>query len=176
MSIRILTSISLLFLFACSGKNTLNTEITAPKDTLSEPFMKANKLISEKENALIEEFIKRKQWNMIKTGTGLRYGIYFSNNGVEIESGDIVELKYTLQLLDGTEVSKTEGNETESVVVDKDHVESGLHEALKYLHDGDKAKLVIPSHIAFGLTGDQDKIPAYSTLIYDIEIVDVRVN
>lgn len=167
---------SFLLLFACSNNAHINQTVEPEKDYITEPAMEANVLISQHEKTLIDEYVQRKQWSMKETGTGVRYGIYYSENGVEIESGDIVELEYTLELLDGTLISKTENGETETVLVDKDIVESGLHEALKYLHQGDKAKLIIPSHMAYGLTGDLDKIPGFSTLVYDIKIIDVRVD
>jgi len=37
---------------------------------------------------------------------------------------------------------------------------------------GDKAKLIIPSHLAFGLAGDMDQIPPLSPIVYDIEVLD----
>lgn len=163
--------------WSCSGKNHINPEpIQQDASVINEPSISANKTISAKEKESINEFVRRKQWDMVESGTGVRYGIYASTNGIAIESGDMVDLEYTLELLDGTPISKTENGETEMVIVDKDNVESGLHEALKYLHLGDKAKVIIPSHLAFGLTGDQDKIPGFSTLVYDIHIVEVSVN
>ncbi|MGE5317418.1 MAG: FKBP-type peptidyl-prolyl cis-trans isomerase, partial [Chloroflexota bacterium] len=39
---------------------------------------------------------------------------------------------------------------------------------------GDHAKFVIPSHLGFGLIGDQNKVPPKSTLIYDIELLDLK--
>lgn len=175
-SVLIYIIIGMLLLNACGNKTHINETIEPLKDNITAPAMEANQMISQHERELINEFVHRKQWDMTETGTGVRYGIYYSEDGVEIESGDIVELEYTLELLDGTLISKTEEGETETVLVDKDIVESGLHEALKHLHQGDRAKVIIPSHMAFGLTGDLDKIPGFSTLVYDLKIIDVRVD
>lgn len=166
----------MLFFNACGNETHINETILPENDNITAPAMEANQLISQHERELINEFVRRKQWDMTETGTGVRYGIYYSEDGVEIESGDIVELEYTLELIDGTPISKTDEGETETVLVDKDIVESGLHEALKHLHQGDKAKVIIPSHMAYGLTGDLDKIPGFSTLVYDLKIIDVRVD
>lgn len=163
-------------LLSCGNKQNLNPQPRQLKDSLTEPLMTANTRISKKESEKINAYIKRKNWDMTETGTGLRYGIYASNNGIGIEHGDYVDLEYTLELLDGTLISKSKEGETEMVIVDKDAVESGLHEALKYLHKGDRAKVIIPSHLAFGLTGDQDKIPSFATLVYDLHIVEVSIN
>jgi len=41
-----------------------------------------------------------------------------------------------------------------------------------HLKRGDAAIIILPSHLAFGLLGDQDMIPPRSTVIYEIEIID----
>jgi FKBP-type peptidyl-prolyl cis-trans isomerase FkpA len=53
-------------------------------------------------------------------------------------------------------------------------VESGLEEGILLLHVGDHAKFIVPSHLAFGLLGDQNKIPQRATLVYDIELVKLK--
>ena len=59
-------------------------------------------------------------------------------------------------------------------LVCRDEVESGLHEAIQYLKVGDKAKVIIPSHLAHGIAGDFEKIPPRSTIIYDIHLIAVK--
>jgi FKBP-type peptidyl-prolyl cis-trans isomerase len=54
-----------------------------------------------------------------------------------------------------------------------DNVENGLHEAIQYLRVGDKAKIILPSYLAHGLTGDSDKIPPMASVLYDIELVEI---
>ena len=54
--------------------------------------------------------------------------------------------------------------------VGKSEVASGLQEGLKYLHEGDKAIMIIPSHLAYGLTGDGDKIKQYQVLVVDVHV------
>jgi len=55
-----------------------------------------------------------------------------------------------------------------------DNVESGLHEVILLMKVGDKAKVVLPSHLAFGLTGDSSKIPHSTPLVYDIQLIDLQ--
>lgn len=175
MNIRFFIPFVLLGLFSCGKRHALNTEAATPKDTLQEPLMGANRIISARERAAIDDYCRRKQWEMTETGTGLRYGIYEEGGGIGIETDDYVDLEYSLELLDGTLISDSKKNGPETVLVGQDNVESGLHEALKYLHKGDRAKVIIPSHLAYGLTGDQDKIPPFSTLVYDLHILEVSV-
>ena len=39
---------------------------------------------------------------------------------------------------------------------------------------GDKARFIIPPHLAYGLLGDENRIPARSIIIYQVELVDVK--
>ena len=51
-------------------------------------------------------------------------------------------------------------------------MESGLDEAMVYLHLGDIAKLIIPNHLAYGLHGDDNRIPEYATLVYTVKVLE----
>lgn len=161
-------------LFSCGNKPHYNTPEPIKKDTLTEPLINANKKISESERRDIDNFVKRKGWPMIETGTGLRYSVYEHGKGRQVMSGDLVMVDFEITLLNGTICYSSEETGSEEFVVDHDHVESGLHEAIQYLHIGDKAKIIIPSHLAFGLTGDSDQIPPLSPIVYDLTVLDAR--
>ena len=49
-----------------------------------------------------------------------------------------------------------------------------LEEGILLLKEGDRAKFIIPSHLAFGLLGDMKKIPAKAVLVYDIELIKIK--
>lgn len=112
-----------------------------------------------------------KDWEITKTGSGLQYYIYEKAEGDSIFAGDIAEIEYVISTLDGTECYKTESDEYEEFVVDQSEVETGLQEAIKKLTVGDKAKLIIPSHIGHGLVGDMRDIPPLTTLLVDITVL-----
>ena len=59
-------------------------------------------------------------------------------------------------------------------VVGADNVETGLHEGIQYLHVGDRATLILPSHLAHGLIGDESKIPPKASVIYELELLSVK--
>ena len=82
-------------------------------------------------------------------------------------------IKYNVTLLDGTECYSTD-DEVEEFIVDKDYVEAGLHEGIQFMSPGDKAILILPSHLAHGLAGDLKKIPFRSSIVYDIELIAVK--
>jgi FKBP-type peptidyl-prolyl cis-trans isomerase len=41
------------------------------------------------------------------------------------------------------------------------------------MHVGDKARLILPPHLAHGLLGDENRIPARSIIVYEIELLDI---
>ncbi len=133
-----------------------------------------NAQFSQEEDQEIDLFLEtHPDWKMTETGTGLRYMIYdraTSFDSCKIE--DTVTVKFEIMLLSGEICYSSEENGAESFVVEKSDIESGLHEGVQLLCIGDKAKFILPSRIAHGLIGDEEKIPPLSPVIYDIEVLD----
>ncbi len=117
----------------------------------------------------------RKSWKVEETGTGLRYYIYEKGNGPLAESGMTAQVRFKITLLTGEICYETKGNETESFKIDKSEIESGVQEGIKKMHVGDKAKLIIPSHLGHGLVGDFDKIPPLTTIVVDLELISLKI-
>ena len=88
--------------------------------------------------------------------------------------GQEVWLDLTIKLLDGTTCYTSEDSEDEVFIVDKSDKESGLNEIVKLLTVGDKAKIILPSHLAHGLLGDFDKIPPQSILLIDVQLNKIK--
>ena len=106
-----------------------------------------------------------------KTNSGIRYFVYEpSAKGDSIRTQDKVVLSYKLSLLDGTLCYSSEKDGKRTIIVGQDDIESGVHKALLYLKRGDKAILLLPSHLAHGLMGDMKKIPPQMPIVYDIEV------
>lgn len=158
----------LVAFYGCTDKPKKTVEIS--KQEMKQSMETANRYLLIEEEDEIERYVNRHGLEMVKTGTGLRYQIVRQGAGRRIEQGDVVSLEYELCTLQGELIyaSKTEG--VKSFKVGEGSVESGLEEAMMYLHYGDVAKLIIPFHLAFGLHGDDNRIPEYTTLVYTIKI------
>ena len=118
---------------------------------------------------------QRKSWKAEETGSGLRYFIYENGKGIQAQSGMIAQVRFKITLLTGETCYQTEENETETFKIDKSEVESGVQEGIKKMHVGDKAKLIIPSHLGHGLAGDFDKIPPLTTIVVDLELISLKL-
>lgn len=138
-----------------------------------EPLIKANRDVARTENEQIDDFIFRHHWNMQTTSTGLRYMIVKNGHGAKAEEGRTVKLDYTLSLLNGDTVYTASKDGPLVFQLGKGQVITGLEEAILLLRVGDQAKFIIPSHLAFGLIGDQKKIRQKASLVYDIEFISM---
>lgn len=161
-------------MFACNGRVMEEKEketkpVTGPGD-----LIEANKLMVKSEDQRIEDFIRRYGWQMETKGSGLRYMIYHEGKGEKADAGKIAMIDYTLSLLSGDTVYTSENEGIKSIPLGKGTAESGLEEGILLLNVGDKAKFIIPSHLAFGLFGDAKKVPAKATLVYDIELIELK--
>lgn len=124
----------------------------------------------------IKKYINRRGYTMTETGSGLHYMVYsdFADDGQAPEENDTVFVSYTVSLINGKEIYTSDPKDPAKFVVGHDNVESGLQEGIRFLEKGDKAIFIIPAHLAHGYTGDFNKIPRSSTVIFDIELLDIK--
>ena len=159
-------------LISC-GQSTDPKQNSMSDAEIQESLIKINQDMNKRESAQIDSFILKENLKFTRTGTGLRYVIYDKGIGRLAEPGMKAKLRFSVSLLDGTICYSSDSSGVESFIIDHDQVESGLHEGIKLLHEGDKAKFILPSHLAHGLIGDKDKIPRRSPIVYDIELIQL---
>lgn len=171
---KIFSFVSLLLLISCQSEVQKKH---IPFSAYEKPLQKVNKFLVRKDNDRIKSFVGRKQWDMQQTQTGLWYQIYEKGNGKTFpKKNNIVELKYSVWLLDGTLCYTSDSTGLKKFRIGQGGVESGLEEAVLMLHVGDKARFIMPPYMAYGILGDQNKIPARSIILYDVELVYIFDN
>lgn len=111
-----------------------------------------------------------KKPGVITTASGLQYKIIKSGGNKDYATlNDTVKCKYTGSLIDG----KTfDSSRDKAVSFPVNKVIKGWTEALQMMSKGDKWELYIPYNLAYGENGNQ-RIPPYSTLIFEIELTDI---
>ncbi len=110
-----------------------------------------------------------------KTESGLRYQIIQEGSGKKAEKGQTVSVHYKGQLVDGTVFdSSYKRNEPIDFALGVGQVIPGWDEGISLLKTGEKARFVIPSHLAYGSQGAGGVIPPNATLIFDVELVAVK--
>ena len=83
-------------------------------------------------------------------------------------------ISYEVRLINGNLCYSSAEKGPKEFTAGRGEVEVGIEEGILLMRVGDRAKFIVPSHLAFGLLGDQDKIPPQSTLIYDIELIKLN--
>lgn len=171
----LLLSIAVLF-GACGDGNNKKKEGRQQKTYTKEELIKKNRIRDQAENRRIKKYVERSGIDYKETGTGLRYHIYEhgDTSRPKAEEGQIAVIDFTVTILTGDTAYASEPGRPGEFLIGKDYVESGLHEGITYLRPGDKAKLILPPHLAHGLVGDMNKIPMNATIIYDVHLLDVK--
>lgn len=122
-----------------------------------------------------EELLGKLSAGFEETKSGLRYKMIQKGEGPKPEKGQQVAVHYKGMLADGSvfDDSYKRGNPIEFPVGMK-NVIAGWDEGIMLLNQGDKARFVIPSNLAYGETGAGGVIPPNATLIFDVELIKIN--
>jgi FKBP-type peptidyl-prolyl cis-trans isomerase len=111
---------------------------------------------------------------MQSTGTGLRIEVYEKGTGRQSALKDTVSIAYKVFLLDGTLCYSADETHRLRFILGTGQQTSGLEEGLQLMQQGAKARMVVPKHLAYGMAGDENKIPAGSALYYEVTLLKVN--
>ena len=169
----------LLFLMLLVGLNSCFDD-PKPKDVDLDPkvieqqLAEVHKQNIKVEDQQIDDYLNRRNWDFKRAKSGLRYNIYKDGIGLYPQEGQRVVLEYTVSLIRGDLIYDSKVDGVKIFTVDRDDEPTGLHEAIKLLRVGAKAKVILPSYLAYGLIGDENKIPPSATLFYDLYLKEVH--
>ena len=106
------------------------------------------------------------------TGSGLQYEVVQEGSGPKPTATATVRVHYEGTLIDGTvfDSSYTNG---EPVEISLAGVIPGWTEGLQLMNKGSTYRLFIPSDLGYGPQGAGPQIPPYSTLIFEVELIDI---
>ena len=168
-----LAVLSLCLIIVACGPATV--EQNKPKDNReNEALLRANKYMVKKDADNIRAYCIRHKWNMKETDSGLWYEILQKGNGDTVNTGMQVTLKYKVELLDGTFCYSSDSSGYKNFSIGAGNVEAGLDEGVRLMKMGGKARFIIPPHLAFGLMGDNKRIPSRSIEVYTVELLKVE--
>ena len=110
-----------------------------------------------------------------QTESGLRYKIIQKGDGIKPQKGQNVSVHYKGMFAEGGvfDDSYKRGNPIE-FPIGMGNVIPGWDEGILLLNKGDKARFVIPSHLAYGEAGAGGVIPPNATLVFDVELLELQ--
>ncbi|MDR3183945.1 MAG: FKBP-type peptidyl-prolyl cis-trans isomerase [Prevotellaceae bacterium] len=129
-----------------------------------------NKQLAEKDRDIMEAFIRRKGWAMQLYPDGYYAMILKEGRGPAVKDGSQVECRCTVRLLNGTLCYDRQHRQ---FTVGRTNEIMGLHKALLHLRKGTEARFIFPPHLAYGLPGDRDRIPARAIVLFEVELLQV---
>ena len=110
-----------------------------------------------------------------KTESGLRYQFIQKGEGNQAEAGKTVSVHYEGSLENGKVFDSSYPRKKPiEFRLGQGQVIEGWDEGIALLQVGDKARFVIPSHLGYGSRGAGGVIPPNATLIFDVELMDVK--
>ncbi len=155
-----------------AGFKKIKEEKQKAKQAKFEDRMKKD---NEQANALLTDLTEKHKAEVVTTKTGLRYIITQPGEGEAPVEGDKLTLNLKFTLADGTVIDDSSKNEDPLVIPVGENLRlDGLTEGLAGMKKGEKRTLVIPHKLGFGEAGAGADIPPFATLIFQLEIIDVK--
>jgi len=133
---------------------------------------KQGELNKAKEPSLIADYIKANAPGAKMTDSGMYYVIEKEGAGPLPKTGDKITAHYQGMFLDGKEFDADHGKPF-SFKLGGHEVIPGWDQGFALLKKGAKAKLIIPSKMAYGAQGGGEVIPPYTPLVFEVEVVDI---
>ena len=150
------------------------------KEQMDSAYKVALDLEKEREIVALEKYAAdAKLGSFTKTESGVLVLIENEGSGPRADSGMLVNMRYTGYLTNGNKFDSNTDSAFGHVgpfefVVGMGQVIPGWDDGVQYFRQGGKGKLLIPAMMAYGMQNQGDKLPAYSNLVFDIELVEVR--
>lgn len=113
--------------------------------------------------------------DLTTTDSGLQYKDLVTGSGTQAEARRTVRVHYTGTFVDGEQFdsSRDRGSPLE-FTLGVGQVIAGWDEGVAGMREGGQRILVIPGQLAYGARGVPGAIPPNETLVFDVELVEVR--
>ena len=128
-------------------------------------LLKINGNLIQKEDSLLA-IIAKKKGSFKKNNIGFWYQIFNTGKGELITDSTLCKIDFKIFIINNKLIQS--GQKT--IIIGKKQSITGLEEGLKMMHKGDSATFIIPWYLAYGMTGNTDLIPPYTSLIYKIKV------
>jgi FKBP-type peptidyl-prolyl cis-trans isomerase len=141
--------------------------------TKNQAYMSKLKTKNLTDNAAFFTKLKENK-NIVELPSGLRYEVLQKGSGPSPAAGQTVKVHYTGTLINGQVFdSSVQRGEPIEMALKEGEAIAGWIEGMQKLSKGSKARLYLPPHLAYGDQGQQG-IPPGATLIFEVELLDVK--
>lgn len=136
-----------------------------------------NARLEKEETEKLQKYLADNNITQQPTESGLIYIEIVKGKGPKATNGKTVSVHYTGTLLDGTKFDSSFDHPDQKPLefkIGEGRIIKGFEEGISMMNKGGKAKLIIPSKLAYGSRPAGPTIPAFATLIFEVELVDVK--
>lgn len=161
----------LLLLFSCREPAPQVPANKLQNESVSEDLMLLNREFAKFENEEINHYVDSLNLDMQRTSTGLRYKIIEEGEGEYPAKGNKVTFRYSVRPLNGIVCEKLD-KVVKTIEIGKGITERGLEEAVLMLKVTGKGEFIIPSHLAYGVSGYKDCIAGWTPVFCEINLIE----
>ncbi len=170
--------LSVVLMLVCVGV-LIGVQLGGSKDTvvaaqLTQTSPVSTTVITENKNLIASNTMSDK--NVVTTPSGLKYTVLHEGTGTTTpKSGQTVVVHYTGTLENGTKFdSSRDRGQPFSFKIGVGQVIKGWDEGLSTMKVGDRRELIIPPELGYGARGAGGLIPPNATLVFDVELLDIK--
>ncbi|WP_306643524.1 FKBP-type peptidyl-prolyl cis-trans isomerase [Sanyastnella coralliicola] len=155
--------------------STVLMDLAASENFIRQEMIAAKAAVEEKKKAEGLAYLEANKLNegVIETPSGLQYKVVTEGTGASPDANDKVTVNYEGRLIDGSifDSSYKKGSPASFFL---NGVIKGWTEGLQTMKVGGKTEFYIPYNLGYGSRpGPGGRIPAYSTLVFTVELLDV---
>lgn len=166
------------FFFSCKSPDARRPE-SVQSGSFYEASAERNIKLNKKEQALIQKIIDRnpeQKYIASKSGFWYYYNTQMEQDTITPQFGDIVSFNYNVKDLNETTIYSEDEIRTQSYVMDKEELFTGLREGLKLMKPGEVVTFLFPSQKAYGYYGDTNRIGTNIPLICKVTVNTIIQN
>ena len=169
----VLVGLALIGLTSCDQKVT-QYPVSYSNDDFMKRSQERGKLLHQEELQWFDDYMKTSDLKFVKTNSGF----WISNSGQRTDKtanvGDYIEFEYQVSDLENNILYSYNDNKIQKIIIGKADIVRGLHAALQLIPEGESAKLLLPSFLAYGGYGDTQKIAPDTPIIMDVKVITIK--
>lgn len=138
-----------------------------------EELLELYQKLQNEEAEKLAQYIQKENITATPSESGLYKIIQKEGEGEAVAKGKVVTVHYTGMLLDGTVFDSSVKRDTPfKFQLGQNTVIKGWEEGLATMKKGEKARFIMPSSLGYGARGAGYSIPPFTSLIFDVEMID----
>ena len=162
----------ILILFAAIACTRQVPQLPANKSTTTDSVGLAIQAINQRlivgEDSVLEAYVQKKKLGVVKTSSGLWLKIEKNTEGEKLKDLESCKIHYRiLSLADSLLLEKTE-----TIIIGKKQVINGIEKALLQMNKGEEATALIPWYLGYGMKGNGNEIPPYTSIIVRLHLLN----